>query len=98
MLYLLIAIENDLQISLAEDDLASEEPMGFVACDSLEPVQDFLVYELGAEFLDQLLVVNRLDLSIFANFARDVPRIDGLFGRRGVRGVGSWDSAVGASG
>lgn len=73
-LALLIAIENDLKVSVTEDYTAAHEAMGSVAGDSFEALEKGLVDLLGAELDNQLVVVNCLDIAVLVNFLEERAR------------------------
>lgn len=66
----LISVENCFKIPVGEDDTTAKEAVRFLARHLLEPVQELLVDFLGAEFVNQFAVVDRLDNAVVANLAR----------------------------
>lgn len=76
MMYLLITVENSIQISVAEDNLAAHKTVRFRPRDLLPAGQQGIVDEGGAELGSELLVVDSLDLSVFTNFTGHGPRVD----------------------
>lgn len=76
--YLFIAVQNPRHLTVAEEDLAAHEAMGLVARDLLEAFQQRIVNLAGAKLVDELTVVNRLDLAVLADLARDGPGVDVL--------------------
>ena len=71
-LALLITVEDKLEVAVGEDNASPEEAMGLLARDPLEAIEQGLVDLLGAEFLNQLVVVDGLDNTILADFALDL--------------------------
>ena len=71
-LALLIAVENKLEVAVGEDNASPEEAMGLLAGDPLEAIEQGLVDLLGAELLDQLIVIDGLDNAILADLALDL--------------------------
>lgn len=65
----LMSVENCFEIPVGEDDTTAEEAVRFLARRLLEPVQELLIDFLGAEFINQFAVVDRLDNAVVANLA-----------------------------
>lgn len=62
--------------------------MRLLARDTLKPLKQGIVNELGPELVNQLVVVNRLHLAVLANLARHAPGVDILL-------MWFWDSWLG---
>ena len=71
-LALLVTVEDKLEVAVGEDDASAEEAMGLLARDPLEAIEESLVDLLGAELLNQFVVVDGLDNAILADFALDL--------------------------
>jgi len=67
-----IAIKDRFEVAMREDDTSPEKVVRALASDALKAGQQLGVYFLGTELVDQLVVVDRLDLPVLANFALDL--------------------------
>lgn len=68
----LVAVEDELKIPVRKDDASPEEVVRALAGHTLEAGKQLVVDPLGAELVDQLVVVDRLDHTVLTNFSRDL--------------------------
>lgn len=54
-LFLLVAVEDGMEVTVRKEDTASEKMVGLHADDLLEAFQELIVDQLCAEFLDEFL-------------------------------------------
>ena len=91
----LVPVEDQLEVAVREDDAPAEEAVRLVARDALEPLEQGVVDELGAELLYELVVVDGLDHAVLADLARDAPRVDVLLPRHRRGGLGGGREGLG---
>lgn len=87
-LILLVLVQDKLKIAMRKDDLPPQKTMRLLARDTLKPLKQGIVNELGPELVNQLVVVDRFHLAVLANLARHAPGIDILL-------MWFWDSWLG---
>lgn len=71
---LLITVQDGLEVAVGEDDSAAQEMVRALARDALEAGEQLVVDLLGAELVDQLVVVDGLDHAVGADLARHLCR------------------------
>jgi hypothetical protein len=71
---LLIAVQDGLEVAVGEDNSAAQEVVRSLARDALEAGEQLVVDLLGAELVDQLVVVDGLDHTVGADLARHLCR------------------------
>ena len=68
-----VSIDGSLYAPMREDDASSDQVMRFPSGESLEACDELSVEGLGAELLDELVVVDR-DLLAIDDGSSDIPR------------------------
>lgn len=90
---LLIAIQDPLKLPVAKEHSPAKEAMWAVSGQLLEPGEKLRRDPLSTELVDELVIVNCENGSIFRDSALDLPGINDLFG--GACGRGGFGGSAG---
>lgn len=80
----LVLVENEVQVSVTEDNSSAQETMRLVACDFLESFQILLLNELGPKLFDECQIIDCFRDAVDTDLSRYIVWIDALLVARDV--------------